>query len=70
MTREQGRRILDQLKTGEADYSASTIRRALFATGDLVDDPAPPSRIEQDKARFATDPRFALWVAMEPGAVS
>lgn len=42
MTRDQGNRILDQIKAGEADYSVKAIRLALIATGDPSDNPAPP----------------------------
>lgn len=42
MTRDRAKRILDQLKDGDADYSARVIRDALRASGDLVDDPPPP----------------------------
>ena len=41
MTAAQARRILDQLRTGDADYSDVVIRDALIASGDLVDQPPP-----------------------------
>ncbi len=39
MTPAQAKRILDQLKFGDADYSDSVIRQALIASGDLSDAP-------------------------------
>lgn len=37
MSRSQARRILEQLRSGDADYSAKIIRLALIASGDLVE---------------------------------
>jgi hypothetical protein len=54
MNRSQANRILDQLKAGEVDYSTRVIRQALFATGDLADD--PPPRV------FTTSGRDDGWV--------
>ena len=59
MTREQARRILDQVRAGEADYSITTITRALIETGDLkAHQHAPVARLGrsdgwQPGARYA-----------------
>ena len=43
MTPAQAKRILDQLRTGDADYSDGVIRDALIASGDLADQQPPKS---------------------------